>query len=311
MAVLYDIIVVNTDPNCVNSITQQVSVTGCPQNVIVRINYNSTAQGPFDIYTGSTATTAVYSAQTRTQMVAGQVLALYDPIACLTPTPSNTPTNTPTPSVTPTITPTPSVTESPTPTPTPTPTPIVDFAYLFIEPQTGSTDIGQYLYDNGVNFFGFTNLSSPDTTNPVQFNIDMNAYIDFSGWTSGLFPAVRTQPVPQSSGGVDSFGNAIVEFNFTTHEVPANTVNSSAWYMWIIPTGSTNGYIQTLIDYSSDGSPNSLIAVNTESTLRQNTFTYSGGTIPAGTYRIYTTFTDVAFYLTNNDNIYFKGNTVS
>ena len=123
MAVLYDIIVVNTDPNCVNSITQQVSVTGCPQNVIVRINYNSTAQGPFDIYTGSTATTAVYSAQTRTQMVAGQVLSLYDPIACLTPTPSNTPTNTPTPSVTPTITPTPSVTESPTPTPTPTPTP--------------------------------------------------------------------------------------------------------------------------------------------------------------------------------------------
>lgn len=311
MAVLYDIIVVNTDPNCVNSITQQVSITGCPQNIIVRINYNSTAQGPFNVYTGTTATTAVYSAQTRDQMVAGQVLALYDPIACLTPTPSNTPTNTPTPSVTPTNTPTPSVTESPNPTPTPTPTPILDFAYLFIEPQTGATDLGQYLYDSGVNFFGFTNLSSPDTSNSAQFEIDMNAYIDYSGWTSGLFPAVRTQPVPQSSGGVDSFGNAIVEFNFTTHEVPANTVNSQAWYMWIIPTGSTNGYIQTLIDYSNDGNPNTLIAVNTESTLRTNTFYYSGSTIPADTYRIYTTFTDVAFYLTNNDDIYFKGNTVS
>ena len=321
MAVLYDIIVVNTDPNCSNSITQQVSATGCPQNVLVRISPYSTAIGPFDVYTGTTATTAVYSAQTRNQMIAGVVLPLYDPVACLTPTPSNTPTNTPTPSNTPTNTPTPSftptptatpaVTATPTPTVTPSPTPIFDFAYLFIEPQTGSTELGQYLYDSGINFFGFTNLSSPDTVNPAQFDTDMSTYIGFSGWTGGTFPAVRTQQVPQSTGGVDTYGNAIVEFNFTTHEVPAGTVVGSAWYMWIIPTGSTNGGIQTMIDYNNNGSPNALTTVNTEGTLRQNTFTYSGGTIPAGTYRIYTTFTDVAFYLNNNDDIYFKGNTVS
>ena len=311
MAVLYDIIVVNTDPTCSNSITQQVSATGCPQNVLVRISPYSTAIGPFDIYTGTTATTAVYSAQTRTQMIAGVVLALYDPVACLTPTPSVTPTNTPTPSFTPTPTATPAVTSTPTPTLTPSPTPIFDFAYLFIEPQTGSTELGQYLYDSGINFFGFTNLSSPDTENPIQFNTDMNTYIGFSGWTGGTFPAVRTQQVPQSTGGLDAYGNAIVEFNFTTHEVPAGTVNSQAWYMWIIPTGSTNGGIQTLIDYNNESSPNDLIAVNTEGNLRTNTFTYSGGTIPAGTYRIYTTFTDVAFYLSNNNDIYFKGNTVT
>ena len=69
MAVLYDIIVVNTDPNCSNSITQQVSATGCPQNVIVRISPYSTAIGPFDVYTGTTATTAVYTAQTRNQKI--------------------------------------------------------------------------------------------------------------------------------------------------------------------------------------------------------------------------------------------------
>ena len=161
-----------------------------------------------------------------------------------------------------------------------------------------------------MNFFGFTNLSSPDTGNPSQFDTDMNTYIGFSGWTGGTFPAVRTQQVPQVTGGVDSFGNAVIEFNFTTHEVPAGTVTGPAWYMWIIPTGSTNGGIQTLIDYNNNGAPNTLTTVNTESTLRSNTFTYSGGTIPAGTYRIYTTFTDVAFYLTNNNDIYFKGNTV-
>lgn len=310
MAVLYDIIVVNTDPNCSNSITQQVSATGCPQNVIVRISPYSTAIGPFDVYTGTTATTAVYTAQTRNQMISGVVLPLYDPIACLTPTPSATPTNTPTPSVTPTPTGT-STTPTPTPTVTPSPTPAFELAYLFIEPQTGATDIGQYLYNAGSEFFGFTNLSSPDTTNPSQFNIDMNNYIDYSGWTSGLFPTVRTQPVPQASGGIDSYGNAIVEFNFTTHEIPSGTINSASWYMWIIPTGATNGEIQTLIDYNNAGNPNVFTTVNTEGTLRANTFTYTGSTIPADTYRIYTTFTDVAFYLNNNNDIYFKGNTVS
>jgi hypothetical protein len=305
MAVLYDIIVVNTDPTCVNSITQQVSITGCPQTIIVRISPNSSALGPFDVYTGTTGTTPIYSAQTRTQMVAGQPISLFDLAACITPTPTPSLTPTPTPSSTPATTPT------PTPTPTSSPIPISTLAYLFIEPQTGSTDIGQYLFDSGVNFFGFTNISSPDTSNPTQFNLDMNAYVDFSGWTSGLFPAVRTQVVPQSTGGVDSYGNAIIEFNFTTHEVPSGTVGGSAWYMWIIPTGSTNGEIQTLIDYNNSGNPNVLTSVNTESTLRSNTFTYSGTTIPVGTYRIYTTFTDVAFYINNDDDIYFKGNTVT
>jgi hypothetical protein len=305
MAVLYDIIVVNTDPTCVNSITQQVSITGCPQTIIVRISPNSSALGPFDVYTGTTGTTPIYSAQTRTQMVAGQPINLFDLAACITPTPTPSLTPTPTPSSTPVTTPT------PTPTPTSSPIPISTLAYLFIEPQTGSTDIGQYLFDSGVNFFGFTNISSPDTSNPTQFNLDMNAYVDFSGWTSGLFPAVRTQVVPQSTGGVDSYGNAIIEFNFTTHEVPSGTVGGSAWYMWIIPTGSTNGEIQTLIDYNNSGNPNVLTSVNTESTLRSNTFTYSGTTIPVGTYRIYTTFRDVAFYIDNNNDIYFKGNTVT
>jgi hypothetical protein len=335
MAEIYDIIVVNEADGCLNSVTNQYTITGCDQTVVVKFDGTNNAVGPFDIYTGSTGTTAIYTGVTRTEMIFGVVLTLTDPSAfCGTPTPTptptvtpssqtptptptntETPTTTPTPSVTGTLTPTPSSTPATTPTPTPTPTsspiPISTLAYLFIEPQTGSTDIGQYLFDSGVNFFGFTNISSPDTSNPTQFNLDMNAYVDFSGWTSGLFPAVRTQVVPQSTGGVDSYGNAIIEFNFTTHEVPSGTVGGSAWYMWIIPTGSTNGEIQTLIDYNNSGNPNVLTSVNTESTLRSNTFTYSGTTIPVGTYRIYTTFTDVAFYIDNNDNIYFRGNTVT
>jgi len=247
------------------------------------------------------------------------------PTITLTPTvsetPTNTPTNTetttpsptfgltstPTPSITPTATPG-STTPTPTPSFTPTPSPSVGIAYLFIEPESGSTEIGQYLFDSGISFFGFSNISVP---NPAQFEIDMNEYISFSGWTGGTFPQVRTQSVPQISGGVDPFGNAITAFNFTTHEVPVGTVGDSAWYTWIIPTGSTNNGIQQKINYSINGNPNSMTTLIMDSTIYTQTFNYTGTTIPMGVYRVYTTFADLAFYIDNTINtIYFKGDTI-
>ena len=341
MGVLYNIIVVNTEGDCLNSITQQFEATACTQDVIVKFTGDNNAVGPFDIYTGTTGTTAIYTNLTRLDMIQGVSITLEDPSNCITPTPTPTPsptltptpsqtvgltsTPTPTPTLTPTDTPDPTTTPTPTtsntptqtqtpsgtPTPTPTPSPAVGTAYLFIEPQSGSTEIGQYMYDNGFNFFGFTNLSAPDTSSPVQFDIDMNGYVSFSGWTGGTFPSVRTQSVPQISGGVDAYGNSIVAFNFTTHEVPEDTVESPAWYTWIIPTGATNNGIQTKIDYNSFGNPNSLTTLNMDSTFYTYTFNYTGGVIPNGVYRVYTTFADLAFYLDNGINtIYFKGNTV-
>jgi hypothetical protein len=351
MAILYNITVVNTANGCNDaSVTGQVSITGCSQTIIVRLQQENNAVGPFDIYTGSTTgTTAVASGQTRTQMISGVAITLVgdNPSACVTPTPTptptigTTPTPTPTPSITPSVgttstptptpsitpsvgttstpTPTPSITPSvgitstPTPTPTVTPTesPFVGTAYLFIEPQSGSTAIGQYLYDKGINFYGFTNISVPDNSSPAQFNIDMNEYVSFSGWTGGTFPQVRTQSVPQISGGVDSFGNAITAYNFSTHEVPVNTVGDSAWYTWIIPTGATNNGIQQKITYNINGNPNSMTTLIMDSTIYTDTFNYTGSTIPTGVYRVYTTFADLAFYIDNTANtIYFKGDTI-
>jgi hypothetical protein len=318
MGVLYNIIVVNTDGDCLNSVTEQFEATGCTQVVIVRFTGDNNAVGPFDVYTGTTGTTAIYTSLTRLEMIQGVAITLSDPSACLTPTPSPTFGLTPTPSPTFGLTPTPTPTVSPgftTPTPTPsftpTPSPSVGIAYLFIEPQSGSTEIGQYLYDSGINFFGFTNISVPDNSSPAQFDIDMNEYISFSGWTGGTFPQVRTQSVPQISGGVDPFGNAITAFNFTTHEVPVGTVGDSAWYTWIIPTGSTNNGIQQKINYSINGNPNSMTTLIMDSTIYTETFNYTGTTIPMGVYRVYTTFADLAFYIDNTVNtIYFKGDTI-
>lgn len=315
MGVLYNIIVVNTDGDCLNSITQQFEATACTQDVIVKFTGNNNAVGPFDVYTGSTGTTAVYTNLTRLEMIQGVSITLEDPSNCITPTPTPTPSSTATPTTTPTPTtsntPTQTQTPSGTPTPTPTPSPSVGTAYLFIEPQSGSTEIGQYMFDGGYSFYGFTNFSAPDTSSQGAFSNDMNGYMSYSGWTGGTFPAVRTQSVPQVSGGVDAYGNSIVAFNFTTHEVPENTVESSAWYTWIIPTGATNGGIQTKIDYNAFGNPNSLTTLNMDSTFYTYTFNYTGDTIPSGVYRVYTTFADLAFYLDNGINtLYFRGNTV-
>ena len=125
MAQIYDIIVVNEADGCLNAVTNQYTITGCNQTVVVKFDGTNNAVGPFDIYTGSTGTTAIYTGVTRTEMIYGVVLTLTDPAAfCGTPTPTPTPTVTPT-SQTPTPTQTPSVTASNTPTPSFTTTPTV------------------------------------------------------------------------------------------------------------------------------------------------------------------------------------------
>lgn len=252
-------------------------------------------------------TPSVTSTLTPTPSITPSVTVTTSVTITPTVTPSETPTNTPTNTVTP------STTETPTPTPTMTPTASgsVGTAYLFIEPQSGSTNIGQYMFDGGYNFYGFTNLSAPDTSSQVLFSNDMNGYVSFTGWTGGVFPTVRTQSVPQVSGGVDAFGNSIVAYNFTTHEVPVNTVSNQAWYTWIIPTGATNNLIQYQIDVNSFGNPNSMTTLIMDSTIYTETFNYTGSTIPTGVYRVYTTFADLSFYLDNGGNtIYFRGNSV-
>jgi hypothetical protein len=238
------------------------------------------------------------------------------------PTPTVTPTHTVTPSFTPSVTvtktqtgtitsPTPTKTQTKTPRITTTPTAAPFVAYLFIEPNTGSTEIGEWMYTvNGQNFFGFSNGSQP-TQNQSDFNNELNIYVDFSGWTAGTFPSVITQTIPRVSGGIDFYGNAIIANNFTTMVVSANTLNGSGWFLWMIPTGATNNMYQSKIDYSVSN-PNTLTSLNMDSSIYSYTFTYTGSTIPKTTYRVYTTFPSSDFNLSNlGTNIYFRGNSLS
>ena len=300
MGQLYNISVVNTEPGCDNNFIQKtVSITGCSETIVLRLNAASNAVGPFDIYTGATSSTQpILSGKTKAQMVQGVSVVLPgdDPSACITPS------ITPTPTVT--------VTPSPTPSTTPPPSTAVYSAYLFIEPLSQNLVIGQYMTDQGSSFPGFSNQWGPDTTDNTTFSFDMSTYLSFPEW-GGTYPSIRSQTIPQNSGGVDAYGQPIVAFNFTTHRVPAGVVSGPAWYTWIIPVAGINGGVQTKIDYNSNSNVGNMTTVNMDSTIYSRTFTYNGSVIPAGTYKVYTTFSNQSFLIDgSSESIYFRGNTV-
>jgi hypothetical protein len=181
---------------------------------------------------------------------------------------------------------------------------------LFIEPISAATSIGNYMFGNGApQFFGFSNTSQPSSS-ATTFNTEMNLYVNYSGWTNGELPTIITSNVPQTTGGVDSFGNTKIAYNFETTEILQNTILDQAWYTWIIPIVLTNNQSQLDIDLSL-GNPNVFSNVLTESTIRTNTFTYTGSTIPSVTYRVYTTYPAGDFLIDNQTtDIYFKGGSV-
>lgn len=242
--------------------------------------------------------------------------------ASQTPTPSvtQTPTNTPTITQTPTLTqsmstpnPTPTNTSTPTPTQTPTITPSAspivrtNVAWLFIEPISGASEIGNYMYSQNLNFLGFSNGTSP-SEDMVEFQKEMNAYMNFSGWTNDF---VRTGSlISISNTGFDNYGNFQTSGNFQTIRVIQNLIQCPAWYTFIISTGLTNGLYQKKIDVSQ-GELHSFYSVKTDPLIYTRGFYYTGSTYSQTTYRVYTTFPSTELLFDNSlTTLYFKGNSL-
>jgi len=346
----YSIIVTNTASGCNNEIAQQISVSGC-SSYIVRLASTSNAIGPFNVYIDTTGSTPVYSAQTRTEMLNGVVVTFNCTTPTPTPTPSVTPvtptptptptitlTNTPTPSatlgltptatqtqtptptnttsVTPTNTPTQTKTSTQTPTPTPTltqtPTPTNQplFAYAFIDQNSGipRINLASWMTSQGSTWKGFTQIGSP-STNATIFNSQMNAYISYTGW--GVYePSVIMTGITSTSGGNDKFGNSIQAYKFQTAVIPAGTFSATSWVTWFVSTAATNGQTYSTINQGS--SPGSMPAVTLPSTYLGLTINYTGSTIPAGVYKMYTSFVGTNFNVgVGNLPQYFQGGTLT
>lgn len=231
----------------------------------------------------------------------------------VTPTITNTPTYTPSTTVTatPTIsegtqtpTPTPGLSPTPTPTPTTAPTPK---ALLFILEQSNNVDFATYMYNNGSTFYGFGLDYAPTTDS------DVTLFMDWPGWFDGTAPTVIETEVPQTTGGLDTYGNLKNEFNFVTTKVPQGTA-TDAWYIWLIPQSMLGGEDkrQTYIGYNINNSPSSFTSQPMTSSIYQYGGDYTGVNWVNDTYRMYTTHPGLAFSISTNDirSIYFKGDTV-
>lgn len=70
---IYSIFLVNTDSGCDTFIEQQLNVSS-PSSYLIKLDPVSNAVGPFDIFSGSTGSTPIYSALTRIQMTTGIVI---------------------------------------------------------------------------------------------------------------------------------------------------------------------------------------------------------------------------------------------
>jgi len=240
-----------------------------------------------------------------------------------TPTPTLTPTNTQTPTVTATVTETPTetptntptVTETPTNTPTltqtPTPTSPPSQAYLFISPISASTttDINAWMTAQGSAWKGYS-IGAPSTVQNT-FNSQMNAWLNYSGW--GVYtPSIITSPVSTVTTGTNDFyGNPIIAYRFQTAQVPSSVLPSStfAWYIWLVSTAVTNGQKYSVIQEGTN--PAALTNYNMNATYYNLTVDYTGGTIPVGTYRVYSTYGGFDFRIQNGgNNLYFRGGTL-
>jgi hypothetical protein len=326
---LETILVVNRASGCNTVVEQQVTVTGY-QCFLVKIPPQSNALGPFDVYTGTTGTTAVYSAQTRPEMVAGVTICFG---IAPSPTPTPSPTVTPTPTSTVTPTPTPSATpggSTPTPTPTNTPTPSSALynAYILPEPQEGTDalDLGLYMLNAGASeFYGYFNSGTPDG---VNYGADMALYIQYSGWSGSVGNFITNVdnlkgPIRQASGtGVDSFGCNQDQYTFGTVEITTSDVNPNikyAYTVWI-PLAGVGGSMTNMTINIGESTPCTTSIANSDipdpSLSSINVTVPPGCAIPSGTYRVLWT-TGAAIIppslgsLPLNNSLYFKGDVIA
>lgn len=215
----------------------------------------------------------------------------------LSPTPSNTPSNTPSYSPTetscPTPTPTKTATQTPTmtstQTPTITPSPTFCFepqAYMLFDSFSNRLTMNGWMASQGSTFRGmFTNGPS---TNSSIFPSQMNAYIDYSGYTSTGFNLSPT---------------TITGFSQDTIILNSSVVWSeeNVWVNMLMPVCPTcpDG-VYTQMGYFAAN-------VSTNPIYRSIPFYYSGATIPQGFYRLYTTYSNTGMRLNTSSFEYFLG----
>jgi hypothetical protein len=138
-------------------------------------------------------------------------------------------------------------------------------------------------------------------------------YINMPHWIDGRLPQIMQVDIPQTSGGIDTFGNTVEAFNFKTVKITKNTVNDRfSWIIVLVPINAMNNDTKRqrkihIVEKSGNITRSSRV-YTTDNVLSGAVINYNGNRIPAGQYRIYsTTDRGMVLNLNSTNDVYIRG----
>ena len=176
-------------------------------------------------------------------------------------------------------------------------------AYIFVEPITKFQTVKTYLLSlpktplYRFNFTGFFGV------NADAWKYTYQNYVDMPYWNNGTLPSIIESNIPQTSGGVDSYGNPKLAYCFETIKIPKNTTVGMAWITILVPVSAMNNdtkKLKTVWSYQKNATTGALItngwikgwSYTMNNVVVSHVINYQGNRLPKGLYRLYSTYPD-------------------
>jgi hypothetical protein len=188
-------------------------------------------------------------------------------------------------------------------------------AYIFVEPKSKHPMIKNYLktlpFTGRLPFVGFHGVGLGEN---LKSNFpNFSNYINMPHWIDGRLPQIMQVDIPQTSGGIDTFGYPVQAFNFNTAKITKNTVNDRfSWIIVLVPINAMNNDTKRqrrihIVERAGNITRSSRV-YTTDNVLSGAVINYNGNRIPAGRYRIYsTTDRGMVLNLNSTNDVYIRG----
>ena len=185
-------------------------------------------------------------------------------------------------------------------------------AYIFVEPMSKHVMIKNHL--NKLPFIGRLPFVGFHGVNAGAWKDNLSNYINMTHWIDGRLPQIMQVDIPQTSGGIDTFGNPVQAFNFKTVKITKNTVNDKfSWIIVLIPinamSNDTKRQRRIRIDEKDGNITRSSTVFTTDNVMSGTVINYNGNRIPAGQYRVYSTYpsSNMRLNLNSTNDVYIRG----
>ena len=194
-------------------------------------------------------------------------------------------------------------------------------AYIFVEPITKFQTVKTYLLSlpkTPLYHFNFTGFFG---VNANAWKYTYQNYVDMPYWNNGTLPSIIESNIPQTSGGIDSYGNPKLAYCFETIKIPKNTTVGTAWITILIPVSAMNNdtkRLRTVYSYEKNATTCALITNGSwkgftytmDNVIFNYVINYQGNRLPKGLYRLYSTYpsTGLRANLNAKNDYYLRGN---